>query len=293
MAEIVKTEFEAIGTHWSISTRGIGEAGFARVLERVMERIESFDHAYSRFRADSLVTAMSQEAGVYELPEDSRELMNIYLDLYQLTDGAFTPLIGQVLSDAGYDARYSFEQRALTSPPPLDEILSYTFPTLTLQKPALLDFGAAGKGYLVDLVADILSDAGIASYTINAGGDIRVKTAANEEPARVGLENPDDASQVIGVASITDGAICGSAGNRRAWGNYHHIIDPRALESPRHIKALWVTAEAALTADALATALFFVPPSRLSSYRFEYFIVSADNTFQQSSHFPAEIFTNV
>ncbi len=284
--------FEAIGTQWQIEMPGVPEEEYARVFERVMERIDVFDRTYSRFRADSMVTAMSQEAGIYELPEDAQKLMELYEDLYEITDGKFTPLIGQVLSDAGYDAEYSLQSKQLTRPLPLAEAVSYDFPHLTVKQPSLLDFGAAGKGYLVDLVADILDEEGIFSYTINAGGDIRVKSLVGESVS-IGLEHPDDVSKVIGVAAIENGSICGSAGNRRTWGNFHHIIDPDTLESPRHIKAVWVVADTALIADALTTCLYFTSPSHLSDYTFEYLIIYDNFSFEKSARFPAELFINI
>jgi thiamine biosynthesis lipoprotein len=287
---LIQKTFQAIGTEWRITLSDVSEEDGARVFERVVERIEFFDKTYSRFRADSIVTAMSQEVGVYELPDDARELIELYEDLYRITDGKFTPLIGQVLSDAGYDAEYSLVSKELTVPLPLAEAVAYEFPRLTIKQPSLLDFGAAGKGYLVDLIAVILNEENISSYTINAGGDIRIKSMSGE-PVQIGLENPDNASQVIGVASIANGSICGSAGNRRAWGKYHHIIDPDTLESPRHIKALWVVAETAIVADALTTCLYFSPASLFSEYAFEYLIVRDNSIIEQSQNFPAELFT--
>jgi thiamine biosynthesis lipoprotein len=108
----------------------------------------------------------------------------------------------------------------------------------------------------------------------------------------VALEHPDDPTQAVGVATITNQSICGSAGNRRVWGDFHHIINPETQESPMHIKALWVVANSTLLADALATCLFFMDSSILKEhYDFEYLIVKDDYTTEQSLGFPAELFT--
>ena len=110
-------------------------------------------------------------------------------------------------------------------------------------------------------------------------------------PVRIGLEDPDDATTVIGVGIIKDASICGSAGNRRKWAGFTHIINPATLASPTEIIAVWVVADAALTADALATCLFFVPASKLSgAYKFEYFIMHSDRSFERSEDFQGEIF---
>ncbi len=280
--------FDAIGTKWEV----LFEHGSAEeLITRVHERIEAFDAHYSRFRADSLVSEMARKSGAYTMPEDFEHMFSLYSDLYKKTLGAFTPLIGQTLSDAGYDAQYSLVPKELQRQPRLEDILSYDHTTLTLnlKEPALLDFGAAGKGYLVDIVFDLLSKAGAEKITVDAGGDIRVSA---DVESKIGLENPQDSTKVIGVAQIQGKSICGSAGNRRAWGSYTHILDPHTLSSPNHIAALWVVADTTMLADALTTCLYFVPPATLlRDYHFSYFILRPDNSIEPSSDFPAEFFS--
>lgn len=281
-------EFEAIGTHWNIDVSEEENTDHvALAMRSVFSCIEEFDRTYSRFRTDSFVTAASNSAGSYHLPPNAAPMFALYRRLYDLTDGAFTPLIGRTLSDAGYDAAYSFQSKDLVTPPAWDDVMEFKDSTLTTYRPVLLDFGAAGKGYLVDLVAETLLAAGITSFLVNAGGDIRVVG----ETAQIALEHPTDATQAIGIATLENKSICGSAGNRRTWGKYHHTIDPRTLESPRHILATWVVANTTILADALTTCLAFVPPDVLKrAFDFEYAIVNADLTLAVSAQFPGEFF---
>jgi len=282
-------EFEAIGTHWQIDLpKDIAPGEETRVRILIDERIEEFDKNYSRFRDDSLVTEMSKRAGEYTLPEDAKPMMDLYEKMYRITGGLMTPLIGQVLVDAGYDAEYSLQPKPLTAPPAWDDVIDYHFPTLTLKKPVLLDFGAMGKGYLIDIVGELLERNGIREYTIDAGGDIR---HTGGEPLRVGLENPLDFTEALGIATIADQSICGSAGNRRAWANYHHIMNPATLSSPTDILAVWATAKTTLLADALTTALFFTDYKILHQhFPFEFLLIKADASVYYSPYFPGETF---
>ena len=100
--------FKAIGTTWKID---IYEKFSDEILSHIMARIELFDKAYSRFREDSLVTEISKSAGNFTLPDDAKLMMDLYRDLYVRTDGLVTPLIGQLISDAGYDAKYSLKAK--------------------------------------------------------------------------------------------------------------------------------------------------------------------------------------
>lgn len=285
-------EFEAIGTHWSIAVHNeISDLQKSDIFKLVLERIAVYDKHYSRFRDDSLVAEMSRQAGEYVLPDDAKPLFDLYEKMYRLTNGSVTPLIGNLLSDAGYDATYSLETKTLHAPPKWEDTVEYLFPRLTIKQPVLIDVGAAGKGYLVDIVGHLLIEHGITSFTINAGGDI-LHTDVEGKQIRVGLEHPNDSTSAIGVAQIGNESICGSAGNRRAWNQFHHIIDPHTLESPRHIAAVWVIAKTGLLTDGLTTCLFFTEPEILETpFSFEYLIVYADYSINTSPGFNAEIFT--
>ena len=284
--------FEAIGTHWKIEIEDTLSTGQRdSVLQQVLERIQAFDRDYSRFRADSLVAEMSLASGTYHLPPDAEPMFRLYQEAYQLTEGAVTPLIGQVLVDAGYDATYSLISRELHHPPSWEEVMDFQAPqTLVMKRPVLLDVGAFGKGYLIDIVAALLVKEGVQRFCIDAGGDVLHRDSAGGL-LRVGLENPLNTNQVIGVATISNRSICGSAGNRRAWGTYHHIINPHTLMSPRDIVGTWAAASTTLLADAMATCLFFAnPDTLLRYYSFDYLVMYADTSVTASQGFPQELF---
>ncbi|HSX32597.1 MAG TPA: FAD:protein FMN transferase [Candidatus Saccharimonadales bacterium] len=287
-----RLSFEAIGTQWQIDL-GASPERAAALVPVITARINEFDKAYSRFRADSLITAISRNAGTYTLPADAPPLLALYRAMYTATDGAVTPLIGQALADAGYDAVYSLKPKQLTRPPAWEDVLHYRHPSLTVTQPVLLDFGAAGKGYLLDILADVLQAHDVHDYCIDAGGDMVRRTTAGSTLS-VGLEDPDDTSKVIGTVTLANGSLCGSAGNRRKWASYHHILDPHTLRSPTVIKAVWVTADTALLADGMTTCLFFAPPATLKKrFSFEYALLHADGQVSCSAKFPGTLFTKV
>ena len=287
-----QTNFEAIGTRWTIQTaHKMGDAEWDELLLAIHKRIEAFDITYSRFRSDSLITKMAHHAGTYDLPADSIKLLAFYRQLYDGTDGRVTPLIGMTMESAGYDATYSLKPKELVRPPKWDEVIEQTGTQIIVKKPVLLDFGAAGKGYLVDIVAELLKDAGRTAFTINAGGDL-VHRGEHDEQIEIGLENPLDTSQAVGIAHLSNASLCASAGSRRVWDEYHHIIDPISLQSPTEVIATWVVADDTMTADGLATALFFVPAQQLRRVQgFSYAILYRDMSLEHSNDFPATIFS--
>jgi len=282
-------QFEGVGTQWQIDIYSpLSIPKYEYLQKLIQERIEEFEKLYSRFRFDSFINITLNQRGMYTLPPDAEPLFSLYEKLYKLTQGTFTPFIAQVLTDAGYDALYSFKKGSMKNPPEWSEVMNYTYPKVKIKKPQAIDFGAAGKGYLIDLVSDLIKEYGVSSFCIDAGGDIRYES---KEPLRVGLENPLDMSQAIGVATITNISLCASSGSRRKWGTYHHIINPHTLTSPEKVIATWVLADKTITADALATSLFFVSPQTLlPHFSFECLILFADSSFDKSPSFPAELF---
>lgn len=285
--------FEGIGTSWIIDiydeSSDILEAD---LFKKIQDCIEGFDKKYSRFRNDSFIIEMSRTPGKYILPPDSKPMFDLYQKLYDLTGGLVTPLIGNLLSDAGYDAVYTLEEKELSPAPLWEDTLLYKFPDLLIRKPVILDLGACGKGYLIDIVGELLEKENIQDYCIDAGGDIRQRTT-NSTPVRVGLEHPDDSTQAIGVINLENKSLCGSAGNRRAWGRFHHIMNPKTMEPEGKIKAVWVIADTTLLADGLSTALFFTDPEKLADvFDFDYLLVFPDMSIKKSESFPGELFFN-
>lgn len=288
-----KIAFEAIGTKWLVEIEDkLSLEQSNQLKNKIILLCQKFDKTFSRFRADSIVAEMSRKSGQYKLPDDALPLLSLYQKLYKDTRGIFTPLIGQVLSDAGYDSAYSLKpKKEIASPPKWEEALDFKFPVLTLKKPALLDFGAGGKGHLVDILSKFISDAGIKNFCVDGSGDMFYKNNKNKTMS-IGLEHPKHAGQVIGTINLASGqSLCASAGNRRVWGKYHHIINPATLKSPKTVIASWVVADSALLADTLATALILVPPSWLKNkYNFSYLIVKSDYTYYKDKTFGATIF---
>ena len=280
--------FDAIGTSWRIDTaEPLEDEDFTAILAR----IDGFDRAYSRFRADSLVRRLAREGGTVEFPEDGRPLFALYDALYRLTGGAMTPLVGASLERLGYDADYRLEPSGPALPSPAwEDTLTIDGTRVTASGPVLLDVGAAGKGRLVDLVQDELRALGAAESTVDASGDLR---HAGPEPLRVALEHPYDAGRAIGLVEVT-GALCASAANRRAWGDgLHHVLDGRTGLPVRKVVATWVLADTALVADGLATALFLAEPAALAAeFDFAYVRMFTDGTAEWTADLPGEVFTS-
>ena len=278
--------FDAIGTQWLIETSADLSA---TTRQKIITITEAFDAVYSRFRPDSLVRVIAEQGqGEYIFPDSVVPLLDWYRKLYDATNQKVSPLVGTTLESLGYDQTYSLTKKGNVSAPAWDDAISLVGTTLHVSQPITLDIGAAGKGYLVDCISDILKQDGITSYVIDASGDIY--TADTDQT--VGLEDPFDTTRVLGVTHINNESLCASASNRRVWGEgLHHIVDPETAQPVSDVIATWVIAPTTMEADGLATALFFTAPEQLQGLAdFSYAILFNDGSMNYSKDNKWEMF---
>ena len=286
-----KFSYESMGTHWEITIWDpVKDGALARISENIKKESDKFDNTYSRFIKHSLVSQMAQSAGTYEVPKELVEMLRLYQELNLLSNGKINPLVGFALSDLGYDAEYSLQKKNIVRKTPdlnsTIKILSAT--RISLEGPALIDIGALGKGYFVDIVYRMLEAEGFRHFLVNGSGDVKYK---GPRSITAGLEHPSDKTKVIGTIAIKSGALCASGIDRRKWGDYNHMLDPHTNISPKDILSTWVLAPSATMADALASCLFFLPPETLlKKYNFEYCVLDKEMRAKSSAGFRAQFF---
>lgn len=251
------------------------------VEQRIHAFVEEYERTLSRFREDSLVSRMAcaEHGGDFEFPSWAGSLFAIYDEFYDATRGAFDACIGADLLALGYDNSVQFVPESTVSASENSGSVSGSWSkyrralpvkwadisrddsgtTLHTNQPVQLDFGAAGKGYFVDLVTNILKDElgddslSDCDFLVNAGGDMRACFSDEDYQIKVALENPFDTTQAVGVASIASGALCASSAARKRW----KVKDANCLADNAF--------ESNLIATHLINALDGVPSQKLSA----------------------------
>lgn len=232
-----------MGTGMIIQSATALDDGFRSKLDAF---IDGYESVLSRFRADSLVTAMgeSSHGGSFDFPDWASGLFDLADAFCTATDGALDPCVGEDLIRLGYDARYSMTMEpdaehhlgAVHGRPTWRNDVERHGTTLVTQRAVHLDFGAFGKGYCADLIGAILDGhagdetvrqsatgpGSHAPYIIDAGGDLLIRTGEPAQPAplaegsghdtgdtvTIALEDPaNPGTEAIGIASIVDGAF--------------------------------------------------------------------------------------
>ncbi len=316
-----------------------------RAEQRIRAFVEEYESVFSRFRADSLVSRMAcaEHGGDFEFPAWAGPLFALYSEFYSATHGAFDACVGADLLALGYDNSVKFVPESAGSASKdsgsvsggwskYRRALPVTWAdisrdsgsaTLHTNQPVQLDFGAAGKGYFVDLVTKILkeelgSDSPVDSdslsdfdFLVNAGGDMRACFSEENNQIKVALENPFDTTQAVAVASIASGALCASSAARRRWkvknasGFESNLIATHLINALDGIPACDLCASWAYVpsktcdfptayADALATALFVSKESDLQKIlqttSAEFAVMLPNKTLRKTAAFPAHFF---
>lgn len=323
-----------------------------RVQNRIRDFIEEYESVLSRFRADSLVSRMAraEHGGEFEFPTWAGPLFALYSEFYAATRGAFDACIGADLLALGYNNSVRFIPQSTVSTGKNENSSSDSWSnyrralpvtwadisqggggtTLCTNQPVQLDFGAAGKGYFVDLVTQIIkeelsgdlpSDCDSPAdfdFLVNAGGDMRACFSEENNQIKVALENPFDTTQAVAVASIASGALCASSSARRRWkvkeasylgkdasGFESNLIATHLINALDGIPACDLCASWAYVtsktcdfptayADALATALFVSQESDLQKIvqttSAEFAVISPNHALRKTRAFSAHFF---
>ena len=135
----------------------------------------------------------------------------------------------------------------------------------------VLDVGAVGKGYAVEMVCQAAQARGLTSALVSVGGNLR---AIGKKPDGSqwtgGVENPWNASEVYTTDSLfgaainmSDMALVTSGDYQRYFvvdgKRYHHLIDPDTLWPAAYFNSVTVLCPDSGMADCLTTGLFCMP----------------------------------
>ena len=315
-----------------------------RVQKRIRDFIEEYESVLSRFREDSLVSRMAraEHGGEFEFPTWAGPLFALYSEFYAATHGAFDACIGADLLALGYNNSVRFIPQSTVSTGKNENSSSDSWSnyrralpvtwadisrdsvgtTLCTNQPVQLDFGAAGKGYFVDLVTQIIKEElseqlhADFDFLVNAGGDMRACFSKENSQIKVALENPFDTTQAVGMASIASGALCASSNARRRWKIKDanclaadafesnvvatHLINALDGVPSQKLSASWTYIPAKTCAfptayaDALATALFVSQENDLQkivqTVGAEFAVMLPNHALRKTCAFPARFF---
>ncbi|WP_199170733.1 FAD:protein FMN transferase [Caulobacter sp. FWC2] len=264
-----------MGTSWAVkavlpATTDLPalEAMVQRALDAVVAQMSPWEPVsdlcrYNRAAAASWTT----------LPAATATVLRRAIAVAQQSNGAFDPTLG-ALTDL-----WGFGPRPFSGGPPLEGDIAPLlgaagWTRLTLDGDALfqpgglkLDLNGIAKGFGVDQAAAALDRAGVKSYLVEVGGELRgVGAKPDGQPWWVELERPPIANDTDKtLVALHDLAVATSGDYRRFFDHdgrrYAHTLDPATGAPTTHATvSVTVLAKDCMSADAWATALTVMAP---------------------------------
>lgn len=238
---------------------------------RAFDRIDALERQLTVYRDDSEVSLLARNAVGTPCPVENR-LFDLLVDCHRLwgeTGGAFDITAGPLIRAWGFMRRQGrvpteneiAQTRKIVGS---DKVrLDPKARTIELAMSGMeINFGAIGKGYALDRVAEDLFAAGGTSFLLGAGqSSIR---AMGTLPGQAGwpldLAHPNQPGTLLGRVMLSDQAASTSGTAEQFFlhegRRFGHIIDPRTGWPVEGVRQVTVVAPTAARAEALSTAFF-------------------------------------
>lgn len=262
--EHARFAFTAMGSPCEIHLYADSIEAASAIAEMAKSDVHRLEAKYSRYRKDSLLSAINAVAargGQVTVDDETAGLLNYAATCHQQSDGLFDISSG-VLRQA-----WRFDRGQLPDAALIDRLrqrigwhrLRWEPPRLIFPEPGLeLDFGGIVKEYAVDRAATLCRNAGARYGVINLGGDVRViGPLPDGQPWRVGIAHPRDRGGVLTRLALSRGALASSGDYERCivvdGVRYGHILNPQTGWPVRHLAAVSVLADHCVVAGSAST----------------------------------------
>ena len=253
--DVRRFSHEAMATVFEVHAVHPDERYAAQAAQAAFDLVDRLERELSRFLPNSDIARLNHLAAGERarIGLSAMECLVIARHVFDLTGGAFDVSIGTGLPSLELD--------------PDDCVVRAT------QSSVRLDLGGIGKGYAVDLMAELLEEWGLERALVHGGFS---SVLALEAPEGLGgwpltLSDPGNPSRVLVDRSVRQTAF-GASGMRKG----DHIVEPRTGQPARGCRAAWIAVPrpaaarhearsggrprvaAAAVADALTTAFMLM-----------------------------------
>lgn len=253
------------GIGMSMEIHGVRHEQGLRLGEFCESRIRAMEDAFSLYQENSELQRLNRERCLTQPSPLFRQLLLLSIELSRRTKGYFQPAI----HGAWQWLQAADAQTDLTADPEWlrqCEACDLRFvecgedgPIRLLHPLTQVSMNAIGQGYLADLVAARLREAGIASAMLHLGESYAIGSHPEGRHWSLAVRGNDES--LIGTMDLTNCALAVSANSPERM-----LIDPVSREIRRNDRVAAVaSAEGAAAADAFATA-FAACPSEAWQY---------------------------
>ncbi|MDR2853622.1 MAG: FAD:protein FMN transferase [Burkholderiaceae bacterium] len=256
-----------MGTQVDIVAQGDSADQAASAIAAAFIEMERLERMMSRYRAESLVTALQWAAGrraltaepeLFAILKMARKISASSHGAFDVTVGAFSgwrfdPANKNIPSRAELEkARNFVDYRHLI----LDEKNS----TAYLQRPGMkIDLGGIAKLPILQAGLRVLAQHGIRNALLNGGGDVLAQGQLQGRDWRVGIRDPRAPERLVGAVELSNGWVASSGDYERYFlrngKRYHHILDPKTGQPTQGPHGVALVARALESVNGLGAAI--------------------------------------
>lgn len=285
----------AMDTVMHFRVYGRDKAQASKAIEDAFAEIKRLDALMSTNQKQSELAILNR-TGTTTLSKDNAYLLKRAMEINAQTDGNFNIAVYPLVKAWGFTTqKYNVpSEETITKLLPLTEVKDVHFDEksgkVSLAKKNMgLDFGGIAKGYASQRLMDIFKEDGIPGGLVTLGGNTQLyRSKPDGSDFAVGVQNPQDVEDYVGVIRGSDEAIITSGTYQRFFERdgkkYHHIIDPATgAPADNTLSSATVVCQDGTTADALATALMIMGRDEAIAFwqknadRFEMVLIDKDN----------------
>ena len=256
--------FRAMGSPCAIHLYANTQTLAQQTAQKVQQEVLRLEQKYSRYRDDSVTSAINQAAAAgssITVDEETAALLDYANTLWQQSDGLFDITSGLLRT------AWDFKSGTLPTQDKIDALLprigwqklNWSRPQMHFSQQGMeLDLGGYVKEYGADCAAAIAQQQGIQHGLVELGGDIRViGPHPDGRPWSIGIRHPRIPDAVLADIQLEQGAIASSGDYERCieidGKIYGHILDPRSGWPVSGLIAVSVVADHCLLAGTGAT----------------------------------------
>ena len=256
--------FRAMGSPCEFQLYTSDKSHAESACKKAHTEVMRLEKKYSRYRKDSVTTAINNTAGTtqgYKVDNETALLLDYAQTVYKQSSGLFDITSG-VLRRA-----WDFRSNQLPSQEKIDQSLALVgWEHVEWQRPHIvlkiqgmeLDFGGYVKEYAVDAAAASLAGEGVEAGIVDLGGDLKtLGPHPDGTPWQIGIRHPRDPDNAIATTTLAQGAVASSGDYERFMTingkRYTHIINPKTGWPIESFSAVTVIASECLIAGSCST----------------------------------------
>ncbi|MBO6108233.1 MAG: FAD:protein FMN transferase [Eubacterium sp.] len=273
--ESLSEEFFAMDTVMQITLDPTDETTKSpdEIMTELRDVIYRMEREFSVTDPDSDISRLNSKKGEWiTVSDDTWELIKKAIHVSEETKGAFDISIYPVVKLWGFTG----SEHHVPTGSEIDDVLEdvgyenielgsvdgENDVRLSSRAPgAMIDLGACAKGYLSDVLCDIIRSYG-ANGIVSLGGNVQtVGVREDGRPFVVGITDPLNTDSLYDKVECSDGAVVTSGNYERYFEEngrrYHHIMDPKTgMPAESGIASVTVMGPDGFICDAYATAIF-------------------------------------